>query len=215
MSDCDLYHGQWVYDQNGPLYSNNSCPVVTQMQNCQGNSRPYKEYENWRWKPERCNLPRFDPKKFVELMRGKTLAFIGDSVAQNQMESMLCILWQASIPTSRCTYNHDLSLIDGWLKIDCMVKKDTVVSVKKKKKKGIVADMNKKCVQDRERLKKFTEINLLTLYRSRAEAEQKLWSFSSKDEQALQRVTETAEKAKMELSSLTQANVREPHRQFV
>ncbi|KAK1385782.1 hypothetical protein POM88_023517 [Heracleum sosnowskyi] len=129
MSYCDLYHGQWVYHQNGPLYYNNSCPVLMQKQNCQG--RRDKEYENWRWKPERCNLPRFDPKKFLELMRRKTLAFIGHSVTRNQMESMLCILWQASIPTSRCTYKI------------------------------------------------------------------------LKDEQALQHVTETAEKAKMELSSLT------------
>ncbi|KAK1385783.1 hypothetical protein POM88_023518 [Heracleum sosnowskyi] len=56
MSYCDLYHGQWVYHQNGPLYYNNSCPVLMQKQNCQG--RRDKEYENWRWKPERCNLPR-------------------------------------------------------------------------------------------------------------------------------------------------------------
>lgn len=70
------------------------------MQNCQGNGRPDKEYENWRWKPAECELPRFDPKKFLELMRGKTLAFIGDSVSRNQMESMLCILWQASTITS-------------------------------------------------------------------------------------------------------------------
>ncbi|XP_058192868.1 uncharacterized protein LOC131310082 [Rhododendron vialii] len=64
--------------------------------NCQGNGRPDREYENWRWKPSKCDLPRFDGKKFQELMRGKTIAFIGDSVAQNQMESLLCILWQAS-----------------------------------------------------------------------------------------------------------------------
>lgn len=67
------------------------------MQNCQGNGRPDSEYEKWRWKPSECELPRFDAKKFLELMRGKTLAFIGDSVARNQMESMLCLLWQASI----------------------------------------------------------------------------------------------------------------------
>ncbi|WRX18331.1 Trichome birefringence-like [Theobroma cacao] len=96
-SGCDLYHGNWFYDPQGPLYTNNSCPVLTQMQNCQGNGRPDKEYENWRWKPSKCDLPRFDAKKFLELMRGKTLAFIGDSVARNQMESMLCLLWQASI----------------------------------------------------------------------------------------------------------------------
>lgn len=100
-SDCDLYHGRWVYDSAGPLYSNNSCPVLTQMQNCQGNGRPDKDYENWRWKPAHCNLPRFDAKKFLELMRGKTLAYIGDSVARNQMESLLCILWQVEVPKNR------------------------------------------------------------------------------------------------------------------
>ncbi|XWS48356.1 hypothetical protein CRYUN_Cryun13aG0069000 [Craigia yunnanensis] len=100
-SGCDLYHGKWFYDTQGPLYTNNSCPVLTQMQNCQGNGRPDKEYENWRWKPSQCNLPRFDAKKFLELMRGKTLAFIGDSVARNQMESMLCLLWQVEVPKNR------------------------------------------------------------------------------------------------------------------
>ncbi|GFP88306.1 protein trichome birefringence-like 18 [Phtheirospermum japonicum] len=100
-SDCDLSHGKWIHDSTGPLYTNNSCPVITQMQNCQGNGRPDKDYENWRWKPTQCDVPRFDPKKFLELMRGKTLAFIGDSVARNQMESMLCILWQVEAPKNR------------------------------------------------------------------------------------------------------------------
>ncbi|KAK7344069.1 hypothetical protein VNO77_13311 [Canavalia gladiata] len=104
-SGCDLYHGNWVHDPLGPLYTNNSCPVLTQMQNCQGNGRPDKDYENWRWKPFQCDIPRFDPKKFLELMRGKTLAFIGDSVARNQMESMLCILWQVEVPKNRGNRN--------------------------------------------------------------------------------------------------------------
>ena len=95
-TDCDLYAGKWVYDSAGPLYTNSSCPVLTQMQNCQGNGRPDKEYENWRWKPAQCNLPQFDAMKFLELMSGKTLAFVGDSVARNQMESLLCILWQVN-----------------------------------------------------------------------------------------------------------------------
>lgn len=102
---CDLYHGNWIHDPSGPLYTNNSCPVITQMQNCQGNGRPDKDYENWRWKPFQCDLPRFDPRKFLELMRGKTLAFIGDSVARNQMESMLCILWQVEAPKNRGNRN--------------------------------------------------------------------------------------------------------------
>ena len=91
---CDLYHGEWVFDSSGALYTNNSCPVITRMQNWQGNGRPYKDYESWRWKPQQCTLPRFDGIKFLELMRGKTLAFVGDSVARNHMESLLCILWQ-------------------------------------------------------------------------------------------------------------------------
>ncbi|KAL9375832.1 hypothetical protein Peur_032711 [Populus x canadensis] len=100
-SGCDLDQGSWFYDSLGPLYTNNTCPVLTQMQNCQGNGRPDKEYENWRWKPSQCDLPRFNAKKFLELMRGKTIAFIGDSVARNQMESMLCLLWQAKAPKNR------------------------------------------------------------------------------------------------------------------
>ncbi|CAL1405145.1 unnamed protein product [Linum trigynum] len=100
-SGCDLFKGTWFYDPRGPLYTNNSCPVITQMQNCQGNGRPDREYESYRWKPSQCDLPRFDAKKFLELMRGKTLAFIGDSVARNQMESLLCLLWQVEVPKNR------------------------------------------------------------------------------------------------------------------
>nr|GMC61919.1 protein YLS7 [Ipomoea batatas] len=101
VAECDLYTGKWIYDSTGPLYTNNSCPIITQMQNCQGNGRPDKDYENWRWKPTQCDLPRFNPKQFLELMRGKTLAYVGDSVARNQMESMLCILWQYETPKNR------------------------------------------------------------------------------------------------------------------
>ncbi|CAN0891599.1 Protein trichome birefringence-like 18 [Linum grandiflorum] len=100
-SGCDLFNGTWFYDPLGPLYTNNTCPVITQMQNCQGNGRPDHEYENWRWKPSQCDLPRFDAKKFLQLMRGKTIAFIGDSVARNQMESLLCLLWQVEAPKNR------------------------------------------------------------------------------------------------------------------
>lgn len=98
-----------MYDETGPLYTNNSCPIITQMQNCQGNGRPDKGYENWRWQPSKCQLPRFDPRRFLELMRGKTLAFVGDSVARNQMESLLCILWQ--VQCCMCCFCQRDSLI--------------------------------------------------------------------------------------------------------
>ena len=52
------------------------------------------DFVNWRWKPDECELPRFDPTAFLHLLRGKKLAFIGDSVSRNHMESLLCILSQ-------------------------------------------------------------------------------------------------------------------------
>ncbi|KAM7258204.1 hypothetical protein ACFE04_013945 [Oxalis oulophora] len=69
-------------------------PWVRYHGTCQGNGKPAKEYDSWRWKPSECELPRFDGKKFLELTRGKTLAFIGDSVARNHMESIMFLLWQ-------------------------------------------------------------------------------------------------------------------------
>jgi hypothetical protein len=107
---CDLSQGKWFFDSSGPLYTNNSCPLITKTQNCQGNGRPDKGYENWRWKPKQCILPRFDARKFLELMRGKTLAFVGDSVARNQMESLLCILWQVRYFTDTTTNDFILEL---------------------------------------------------------------------------------------------------------
>ncbi|CAM0943705.1 unnamed protein product [Alopecurus aequalis] len=103
QDNCDLYRGEWFFDSSGPLYTYNSCPVITVSQNCQANGRPDSGYENWRWKPEQCILPRFDARKFLEMMRGKTIAFVGDSVARNQMESLLCILWQADTPLNNTT----------------------------------------------------------------------------------------------------------------
>ncbi|PRQ59891.1 putative PC-Esterase [Rosa chinensis] len=64
---------------------------------CQVNGWPDKEYENWRWKPFQCDLPPFDAIKFLELMRGKTIAFIGDSINRGHMESLLCTLKHAFV----------------------------------------------------------------------------------------------------------------------
>ncbi|GLJ17098.1 hypothetical protein SUGI_0295750 [Cryptomeria japonica] len=101
LEKCDFSQGKWVHDSLGPLYKNDSCPILSQPQNCQGNGRPDKDYENWRWQPMSCDLPRLDAHKFLELMHGKTLAFVGDSVSRNQMESMMCILWQVETPQNK------------------------------------------------------------------------------------------------------------------
>lgn len=62
------------------------------------------DFVNWRWKPDECELPRFDSMAFLHLLRGKKLAFIGDSVARNHMESLLCILSQVHSISFYCSF---------------------------------------------------------------------------------------------------------------
>lgn len=38
---------------------------------------------------------RFNATKMLEMIRGKRLVFVGDSINRNQWESMLCLLFQA------------------------------------------------------------------------------------------------------------------------
>ncbi|RZB59284.1 Protein trichome birefringence-like 25 isoform C [Glycine soja] len=56
------------------------------------NGRPDSEYLYWRWTPRDCKLPKFNPRKFLKLMRNKSLSFIGDSISRNQVQSLLCVL---------------------------------------------------------------------------------------------------------------------------
>lgn len=64
--------------------------------------RPDTDFMKWRWKPSDCELPIFNPAQFLELVRGKSLAFLGDSVGRNQMQSLICLL-------SKVTYLVDVS----------------------------------------------------------------------------------------------------------
>ncbi|EMS51425.1 hypothetical protein TRIUR3_16572 [Triticum urartu] len=57
----------------------------------------------WRWKPDDCDLPRFDAGRFLEAMRGKSMAFVGDSLARNHVKSLLCILSQVAEPVELVT----------------------------------------------------------------------------------------------------------------
>ncbi|KAK4418049.1 protein trichome birefringence-like 6 [Sesamum alatum] len=93
--DCDITKGRWVIDESYPLYTNASCPFIDEGFNCEGNGRLDKDYMKWRWQPHDCDIPRFDPTKMLELIRGKRLVFVGDSINRNQWESMLCLLMGA------------------------------------------------------------------------------------------------------------------------
>ncbi|PON75982.1 Altered xyloglucan 4-like [Trema orientale] len=92
VENCDLFTGHWIPELRGSLYTNSSCTSIPDSKNCFKNGREDMDFLNWRWKPEKCDLPRFDAKAFLEMVRGKKMAFIGDSVARNHIESLLCLL---------------------------------------------------------------------------------------------------------------------------
>uniref|UniRef100_A0A2P2IUW4 Protein trichome birefringence-like 25 isoform X1 n=1 Tax=Rhizophora mucronata TaxID=61149 RepID=A0A2P2IUW4_RHIMU len=91
---CDLFRGDWIPDPSGPFYTNQSCLAIESHQNCMRNGRPDSGYLYWRWSPRDCNLPRFNPQRFLDLMRNKSWGFIGDSISRNHVQSLLCILSQ-------------------------------------------------------------------------------------------------------------------------
>ncbi|OIV94525.1 hypothetical protein TanjilG_25587 [Lupinus angustifolius] len=95
---CDYFNGKWIRDRRGPLYNGTTCGTIKEGQNCMTHGRPDSDYLYWRWKPSQCNLPRFEPQTFLQLIKNKHVAFVGDSMARNQLESLLCMLATASTP---------------------------------------------------------------------------------------------------------------------
>ncbi|KAH7365580.1 hypothetical protein KP509_18G035900 [Ceratopteris richardii] len=93
--ECEFWRGEWIPDSDPRLYTNKSCKFMDHQRDCIANGRPDKDYLYWRWKPSDCDLSRFDASAFLEMMRGKKLAFVGDSLARNQGSSLVCLLTQA------------------------------------------------------------------------------------------------------------------------
>ncbi|XP_028785658.1 protein trichome birefringence-like 31 [Neltuma alba] len=98
---CNVFEGKWVWDNESyPLYQEQSCPYLVKQTTCLKNGRPDSFYQNWRWQPHGCNLPRFDPLKLLDMLRGKRMMFIGDSLQRGQFESMVCLV-QSVIPEGK------------------------------------------------------------------------------------------------------------------
>ncbi|KAK6802964.1 hypothetical protein RDI58_000748 [Solanum bulbocastanum] len=92
MSHCDVFDGMWVKDDANPMYEPGSCPFIDEPFDCYQNGRPDNGYQNFRWQPKHCNIPRLDAKEMLELLRGKRLVYVGDSLNRNMWESMVCLL---------------------------------------------------------------------------------------------------------------------------
>ncbi|KAJ0571702.1 putative PMR5 domain, PC-Esterase [Helianthus annuus] len=89
---CDLYDGAWVLDEGYPLYNASECPFAETSFNCLANGRKDDGYLKWRWRPNRCEVSRFDVGVVLEKLRGKRVVFVGDSLSRTQWESMICLL---------------------------------------------------------------------------------------------------------------------------
>ncbi|KAL5704453.1 Protein trichome berefringence-like 7 [Ranunculus cassubicifolius] len=92
IDTCDVFEGSWVRDVEYPLYNGSECPFAERGFNCLANGRKDDEYLKWRWKPESCDLPRFNVQEILENLRGKRIVLVGDSMSRTQWESLICLL---------------------------------------------------------------------------------------------------------------------------
>ncbi|WMV47175.1 hypothetical protein MTR67_040560, partial [Solanum verrucosum] len=94
-NDCNIFDGNWVWEESYPLYQSEDCIFLDEGFRCSENGMPDNFYTKWRWQPKDCNLPRFDAKHMLEKLRNQRVVFVGDSIGRNQWESLLCLLSSA------------------------------------------------------------------------------------------------------------------------
>ncbi|KMZ66496.1 Trichome birefringence [Zostera marina] len=91
---CDIFQGRWVVDdgRSRPSYPPGKCSFIDFNFDCFKSGRVDLNYTMLRWKPNGCRLRRLTRRKMARFLRGKRLAFVGDSLSKNEYQSFLCLL---------------------------------------------------------------------------------------------------------------------------
>ncbi|XP_043816578.1 protein trichome birefringence-like 13 isoform X2 [Manihot esculenta] len=95
---CDYTQGSWIYDPNlrSERYDS-TCKEIFKGWNCIANNKSNaREILKWRWQPKGCDLPPFDPVRFLESNRDTNIGFVGDSLNRNMFVSLFCTLKRVS-----------------------------------------------------------------------------------------------------------------------
>ncbi|EPS72531.1 hypothetical protein M569_02228, partial [Genlisea aurea] len=93
---CDVFQGKWVPDSSYPLYPSSGCPFIDPEFDCIKYGRPDRDYLQYSWKPDACDVPRFDGVDLLRRWSGKKVMFVGDSLSLNQWESLGCMIHESS-----------------------------------------------------------------------------------------------------------------------
>ncbi|KAG2644928.1 hypothetical protein PVAP13_2KG387200 [Panicum virgatum] len=125
---CDIFSGDWVPDPDAPYYTNDTCSVIHEHYDCIKYGKPDLGFVKWRWQPDGCDLPRFDPWRFLHRMRGKSLAFVGDSLARNHKDSIICLLARAAEPKPSWPSSKQTVYYYGEYNFTVLLQKPTIVT---------------------------------------------------------------------------------------
>ncbi|CAI9097296.1 OLC1v1033685C1 [Oldenlandia corymbosa var. corymbosa] len=105
---CNLFSGKWVFDnQSYPLYKERQCKFMSDQLACEKFGRKDLGYQNWRWQPHHCDLPRFNATALLERLRNKRLVYVGDSLNRGQWVSMVCLVETMMPPPSPKSMHND------------------------------------------------------------------------------------------------------------
>ncbi|KAK3011994.1 hypothetical protein RJ639_011252 [Escallonia herrerae] len=95
---CDYSDGRWIYDPTvrSARYGS-TCKEIYKGWNCMASNKSNAlEIVKWRWQPNHCDLPKFDPLHFLQQHRDTNIGFVGDSLNRNMFVSLFCTLKRVS-----------------------------------------------------------------------------------------------------------------------